>query len=157
MTSSASPRISRTPSAARLAEETSVTSCGEQCCATLKHPYNEMYRRNIRDKLRVEIDVQATTDKDTMSAMVKLTDEIGESTSDTIDYGMVPNSRRVSTTSCREQCSLSFSRSGDCWMQVRGLPLKSRLIHMKRPMHLNPNKVSTAKVRVNEETRRTTL
>ena len=49
----------------------------------------ETYRRNVRDKLQVEIGVPTAVAKNTMSAMAKLTGEIEESTSDVIDYGLV--------------------------------------------------------------------
>ena len=81
---------------------------------------HEIYRRNTRDKLRVRTGVQITAAKDTTSAMSGLTDEIEESTSDVIDYGLISHSMVFLATSSGEQCSHSLSRPADCQMHVRG-------------------------------------
>ena len=60
----------------------------ERGTAILKNPHRyEIYRRNTRDKLRVEIDVRIVVTKEMMSAMVKLGKEIEKSTFDVIQHG----------------------------------------------------------------------
>ena len=57
---------------------------------------NEIQRRNVRDKLRVEIERADHRRQGHMSAMAKLTGEIEESTSDVIDYGLASHPMTLS-------------------------------------------------------------
>ena len=106
----------------------------ERVTAILKNPHHsEIYRRNIRDKLRVELTVRTVAAKAMMPAMAKLVREIAELMSDVIDYGLVSHPMMCSTSSCGEQCILPFSGqlTAGCKLMTQTVVAKDAVSMMK--------------------------
>ena len=83
----------------------------ERVAAILENPYRfEIYQKDIRDKMRVEVGVRSVVAKDRVSAMVKLAMEIEELALDVIGYGTVSHLMTSSRdTLWRAMFSLSAS------------------------------------------------
>ena len=95
------------------------------------NPYRyKSYRRNVSDKLRVELAVRTDVAKDTMSTVVNLAGQREESASDVIDYGMVfPHYNALARRVVESRATFPFSASrlhcvndeacdGDCRVDV---------------------------------------
>ena len=101
----------------------------EHVTATLNHPrHHEIYRRNARDKLRVETGVQIIVGDDTLS-MMKLAGRLKNRRLMSLITAWFPTSR---PTSCGEQDYLSFSRQANCRMQADGVPFEEKADYMTR-------------------------
>ena len=73
-----------------------------------------------------------------VSAMVKLSTEIDESTSDPIDYDMVSHFMTYSRDLSWRAMLYCLSRPADCKTQVDDMPFEEKFDHMKRSMRLTP-------------------